>query len=166
MRTVRLTVQVFGLLLAVYSWGFHSTTGMAQAPVAGEISPQQYEVVSELNQKAPMRDGVTLTVDIFRPKAEGRFPAIVYLTPYNKTGNTARGQLFASRGYVVINADTRGRFESGGDWDPFSPLHKQDGYDLVEWAAVQTWSTGKVGCSVCRIWDGHSGGLPRRLRRR
>ena len=67
MRTVRLTVQVFGLLLAVYSWGFHSTTGMAQPPVAGEISPQQYEVVSELNQKAPMRDGVTLTVDIFRP---------------------------------------------------------------------------------------------------
>lgn len=145
MRTVRLTVQVFGLMLAVYSWGFHSTTGMAQPPVAGEISPQQYEVVSELNQKAPMRDGVTLTVDIFRPKAEGRFPAIVYLTPYNKTGNTARGQLFASRGYVVINADTRGRFESGGDWDPFSPLHKQDGYDLVEWAAAQTWSTGKVG---------------------
>ena len=117
----------------------------AQQPTAGEISPQKYEVLSDLNQNAGMRDGIELKVDIFRPKSDERFPAIVYLTPYNKTGNTARAQLFASRGYVVINADTRGRFESGGEWDPFSPLHKQDGYDLVEWAAKQSWSTGKVG---------------------
>ncbi len=116
-----------------------------QPPVAGEISAQKYEVLSELNQKAPMRDGIELTVDIFRPKSDEQFPAIVYLTPYNKTGNTSRAQLFASRGYVVINADTRGRFESGGDWDPFTPLHKLDGHDLVEWAAKQPWCTGKVG---------------------
>lgn len=123
----------------------NATSILAQQPMAGEISPQKFEVISELNQNAPMRDGISLKVDIFRPQSDEQFPAIVYLTPYNKSGNTARAQLFASRGYVVINADTRGRFESGGDWDPFSPLHKQDGYDLVEWAAAQPWSTGKVG---------------------
>ena len=124
---------------------FNTAQLIAQPPAAGDISPQKYEVLSELNQKAPMRDGIELTVDIFRPAVDEKFPAIVYLTPYNKTGNTARAQLFASRGYVVINADTRGRFESGGEWDPFSPLHKRDGHDLVEWAATQPWSTGKVG---------------------
>ena len=52
----------------------------AQQPTAGEISPQKYEVLSELNQNAGMRDGVELKVDIFRPKSDERFPAIVYLT--------------------------------------------------------------------------------------
>ncbi|REK20997.1 MAG: CocE/NonD family hydrolase [Planctomycetota bacterium] len=117
----------------------------AQPPAAGDISPAEHEVRAELDQQAPMRDGVELMVDIYRPDADGKFPAIVYLTPYNKSGNRPRAELFASRGYVVVNADTRGRFESGGEWDPFSPLHKSDGYDLVEWAAQQPWCTGRVG---------------------
>jgi len=45
----------------------------------------------------------------------------------------------------VVNADVRGRYQSEGDWDPFDPKHKTDGYDLVEWLARQPWSTGKVG---------------------
>ncbi len=118
---------------------------VAQPPLAGEISPKKNEVLEELNQSAPMRDGIELKIDIFRPKTDEKFPAIVYITPYNKSGNAPRAREFASRGYVVVNADSRGRFESGGDWDPFTPLHKQDGYDLVEWAAKQPWCTGKVG---------------------
>ncbi len=118
---------------------------IAQAPVAGEISPKKYGVIEELNRNAPMRDGVELKIDLFRPESEEKFPAIVYITPYNKSGNAGRAREFAARGYVVVNADSRGRFESGGDWDPFTPLHKQDGYDLVEWAAKQPWCTGKVG---------------------
>ncbi len=142
----RLSVKFITLVASAFVSALFSTAQLiAQPPAAGDISPQQYEVLSELNQKAPMRDGIELTVDIFRPAGDEKFPAIVYLTPYNKTGNTARAQLFASRGYVVINADTRGRFESGGEWDPFSPLHKRDGHDLVEWAATQPWSTGNVG---------------------
>lgn len=117
----------------------------AQPPVVGEISPAKYEVTEELNHSIPMRDGVELKGDIFLPKGEEKFPAIVYLTPYNKSGNGPRAKEFAARGYVVVNADTRGRFESGGEWDPFTPLHKLDGYDLVEWAAHQGWCTGKVG---------------------
>jgi len=86
-----------------------------------------------------------LMVDIFRPRAEGRFPAILWLTPYNKSGGEARAQSFAARGYVVVNADSRGRFDSEGEWDPFSPNHKLDGHDLVEWIARQPWCTGNVG---------------------
>jgi len=111
----------------------------------GEISPAKYEVLEERDQQAPMRDGMRLTVDVFRPRAEGRFPAILWQTPYNKNGGAGRARKFAARGYVVVDADSRGRFESEGEWDPFSPLHKSDGYDLVEWIAKQPWCSGNVG---------------------
>src|SRR6202020_1886515 len=97
--------------------------------------------------KAKMRDGVHLSVDIYRPRAEGTFPAILMQTPYNN--NTValmtRAQWFVKRGYVVALSDCRGRFDSEGDWDPFGHKHKTDGYDLVEWLAKQPWCTGKVG---------------------
>jgi putative CocE/NonD family hydrolase len=111
----------------------------------GEISPAKYEVLEERDQQAPMRDGVQLRVDLFRPRAEGRFPAILWQTPYNKSGGAARAQKFAARGYVVVNVDVRGRFDSEGQWDPFSPSHKTDGYDSVEWTARQPWCSGNVG---------------------
>lgn len=118
---------------------------ISQPPQAGDYSPPQYEVVAELNQKAPMRDGINLMIDIFRPKADGQHPAVLMQTPYNKSGGAARARNFASRGYVVVNVDSRGRFESGGDWDPFSPKHKTDGYDMVQWISEQPWCDGNVG---------------------
>ena len=117
----------------------------SQPPQAGDYSQPTHEVVAELDQQAPMRDGVELKVDIFRPKSEGRFPAVLLITPYNKSGQATRAKDFASRGYVVVNADSRGRFESGGEWDPFSPQHKMDGYDLVQWISEQPWCNGNVG---------------------
>ena len=117
----------------------------AQPPQPGEYSPARYEVLEERDRDAPMRDGIQLKVDIFRPKADGPFPAILQQTPYNKNGQVGRARDFAARGYVVINVDSRGRFESGGEWDPFSPKHKTDGYDLVQWIAEQPWCSGNVG---------------------
>ncbi|MDB5385033.1 MAG: cocE 1 [Planctomycetaceae bacterium] len=114
-------------------------------PQVGEISPAKFEVLEELDKSAAMRDGVELKLDVFRPKGDGRYPAILLRTPYNKSGGSVRAKRFAARGYVVVNVDSRGRFQSGGEWDPFSPKHKTDGYDLVEWIAKQAWCTGKVG---------------------
>jgi putative CocE/NonD family hydrolase len=94
-----------------------------------------------------MRDGVRLSVDVYRPAAEGRHPGILALTPYsNNAGSLVqRARWFARRGYAVALADARGRFDSEGDWDPFGPRHKADGHDLVEWLAGQPWCDGKVG---------------------
>ncbi len=117
----------------------------AQPPQPGDYSPAKYEVATELDREAPMRDGANLRIDIFRPAAEGRFPAVLLQTPYNKSGQATRATNFAARGYVVVNADSRGRYESGGEWDPFSPKHKTDGYDLVQWIAEQPWCNGNVG---------------------
>ena len=113
------------------------TPGVARAA-------DNYEVVVERSVGAKMRDGVTLRADIYRPKADGKFPVLLVRTPYDKTGETGFGLKAAARGYVVIAQDVRGRFESEGEWYPFKN-ESQDGYDTVEWAAALPYSNGKVG---------------------
>jgi putative CocE/NonD family hydrolase len=105
---------------------------------------ENYEVVVERNVAAKMRDGVTLRADIYRPKAEGKFPVLLVRTPYDKTNESSFGMKGAARGYVVVEQDVRGRFTSEGEWYTFKN-ESQDGYDTVEWAAALPYSNGKVG---------------------
>lgn len=143
MKFFKRVLAVAGILVA--SAGTSPVMLQAQPPQPGDYSPAQFEVIEERDREACMRDGIKLKLDVFRPKAEGRFAAILLQTPYNKSGQATRAKKFAARGYVVINVDSRGRFDSGGDWDPFSPKHKTDGYDLVQWVANQPWCSGNVG---------------------
>lgn len=108
------------------------------------LSKPEHEVVEDRGVKVPMRDGVELSADVYRPKAEGRFPVIVVRTPYKKEMNELDGRFHARRGYVMVVEDCRGRFGSPGEWEPFINEPK-DGYDTIEWAAKQPWSNGKVG---------------------
>lgn len=118
----------------------------AQPPAGGDYSAAEYQVRAVRGKKAAMRDGVKLSVDTFEPIGEGKFPAILIITPYgNNPGYQQRGTWFAERGYVVAVADSRGRFDSEGVWDPFDPTHKTDGYDLVEWLAQEPYCDGNVG---------------------
>ncbi len=117
---------------------------------AGLVAPartaaaENHEVTVQRNEAAKMRDGVTLRADIYRPKAEGKFPVLLVRTPYDKRNETNFGLKGAARGFVVIAQDVRGRFESEGEWYTF--VHEsQDGYDTVEWAAALPYSNGKVG---------------------
>jgi putative CocE/NonD family hydrolase len=105
---------------------------------------ENYEVVVERNVAAKMRDGVTLRADIYRPKAEGKFPVLLVRTPYDKTNESSFGMKGAARGYVVVEQDVRGRFTSEGEWYTFKN-ESPDGYDTVEWAAALPYSNGKVG---------------------
>ena len=92
------------------------------------------------------RDGVTLYSDIYRPRADGKFPVILMRTPYDKSVNWAVAPAYqiASHGYVVIVQDVRGRYTSEGEWYPFRH-ESEDGYDAVEWAAALPFASGKVG---------------------
>lgn len=126
---------------------FAASPAFAQKPAAGEYSTEKHEVLSVRGVKFPMRDGVKLSADIYRPISEEKFPAILIMTPYsnNGPGTINRAKWFAKRGYAVVMTDIRGRFDSDGEFDPFTPLHKTDGYDTVEWIAKQPWCTGSVG---------------------
>jgi len=106
-----------------------------------------YPVKVERNIEIKMRDGVILRGDIFRPATEGKFPVLLQRTPYRKAPwgyDIDFAQRAASRGYVVLLQDVRGRYTSDGDWTPF--VHEsEDGYDTIEWIAAQPYSNGKVG---------------------
>src|SRR2546426_1143323 len=119
-------------------------TALAQLVPTSGAAAEKYEVTVERNVTAKMRDGVTLRTDIYRPKAEGKFPVLLVRTPYDKTGTIHFGLKAAARGYVVIAQDVRGRFESEGEWYTFK-YESQDGYDTIEWAAALPYSNGKVG---------------------
>ena len=102
-------------------------------------------------EQALMRDGIHLVTEVYLPAGDGPFPVILQRTPYNRRSpalgsdcDAASGQYFAERGYVLLNQDTRGRYRSEGEFDPMRQ-EAADGYDAVEWAAVQPWSNGKVG---------------------
>jgi putative CocE/NonD family hydrolase len=102
--------------------------------------------VNERDVAVPMRDGVTLRANVFRPAAPGRFPVLVHRTPYGKAQGGFEG--FVRAGYAVVSQDTRGRYASEGEFKVFSVENTgdaEDGYDTVEWAAGQPWSNGRVG---------------------
>ena len=101
-------------------------------------------VAVEQGVKVPMRDGTVLRADVYRPKADGRFPILLQRTPYNKSGEASFGYRGAGEGYVVIIQDVRGRYTSEGEWYTFRH-EPEDGYDTVEWAAALPYSNGKVG---------------------
>ncbi len=111
---------------------------------AAALSAQSFEVRLEQDVKVKMRDGVLLSTDIYRPKADGRFPVLLQRTPYSRQYATTSALAVAQHGYVVVIQDTRGRFASGGEFYPFR-YESQDGYDAVEWAAALPYSNGKVG---------------------
>ena len=107
-------------------------------------------VVVEKNVAAPMRDGVVLGGDLYRPEGAGAFPTLIQRTPYNKeflalTGLTLDPMRAAARGYAVFIQDVRSRWASDGDVffmyrDEFS-----DGVDTIEWASTQSWCNGRIG---------------------
>jgi putative CocE/NonD family hydrolase len=108
------------------------------------------ELIVERDVRVAMRDGVNLAADVYRPNDHAPHPVLVHRTPYSKSNAWFVGGLMfnpldaVQRGYVIVVQDTRGRFGSEGDWEPFAN-EAADGYDTVEWAATQPWSDGNVG---------------------
>ena len=117
---------------------------MTQSPDAATNYSVDYDV------SIPMRDGVILRGDLYRPSVEGSSPVLVCRTPYNKRSSrhVQDATAMAARGYLVVVQDVRGRDTSDGEWRwMFGGGYgeAEDGYDTVEWAARLPGSSGKVG---------------------
>jgi len=132
-------------------------------PGSYDRTPQYQDMIAEKDVIVPMRDGVKLAIDVYRPKSDEKFPALLAFAIYNKdlqgpdvadalppqpswapmwaglleAGDT---KFFVSRGYVHVIGSPRGigKSEGGGsrEWDC---------YDLIEWIAAQPWCDGNVG---------------------
>lgn len=114
--------------------------------------------------KVPMRDGVNLAANLFKPEGDGPFPVILNRTPYIKDSSARikRYQDFVNAGYAVVSMDVRGRGNSEGE---FNPLFQEieDGFDSLEWCGKQPWSSGKVG-TFGGSYEGWTQVFPMRLK--
>ena len=139
----------------VWAVSFGLPPGACAQESAGPIPPPEprYDVRVERSVMVPMRDGVRLSTDLYYPVGGGdELPVILLRTPYNKQRFYRRvwagAYEFAGQGYLVAVQDTRGRFESEGEFTISTP-DVEDGYDATQWAATQPWSNGKVGTYGC-----------------
>ena len=140
MRGTAVRTKILAALLpALAPWAAHGAESGAAANVA---------VTRDV--MIPMRDGVRLAADIYRPASggvasDGRFPAVLMRTPYSKSVRAPPfAEYFASRGYVVVVEDVRGRYLSEGRWRPMYD-DGLDGYDTAQWIGHQSWSDGGIG---------------------
>jgi putative CocE/NonD family hydrolase len=123
----------------------------AQSPVTSHwddatLSAPAYGVRMQHHVAVPMRDGVSLSADLYLPDAPGRYPTLLWRTPYsnNTAPSVAQSRWFAERGYAVVTQDVRGKYDSGGEF--YTYRHEaDDGFDTDEWIARQSWSNGRIG---------------------
>ncbi len=126
----------------------------------------QLEEIAIVDQKVmmPMRDGIRLATDIYRPKTDEPVPIVFSRTPYNfntygdgelRTRTMQSALSWVKKGYAYVVQNERGRFFSEGEWDILgTPL--TDSYDAFDWMSEQSWSNGKIGllgCSSTAEWQ-------------
>ncbi len=138
----------------------------AVGPLSAQGELEALDSIAIIEQKVmvPMRDGIRLATDIYRPRTDEPVPTIFVRTPYNfnpwRDGQLQTRRFRAPleavrRGYAYVVQNERGRFFSEGEWDILGPP-KSDGYDALDWIAQQPWSNGKVGtlgCSSTAEWQ-------------
>ncbi len=137
----------------------------AGVPNARAAVEEPFEVVLESNIRAPMRDGVKLATDVYRPAKDGkpvagRFPVILERTPYGRNITSFRditqespktpktraevAATYVRHGYVVAFQDCRGRYDSEGEFVKYLS-EGADGFDTCRWLCAQPWSDGRIG---------------------
>jgi putative CocE/NonD family hydrolase len=131
-----------------------------------EGSKPIYKIKADRNIFVNMSDGVRIALDVYRPDADGKFPALLGMSPYGKdlqvlplkTQSKGMGsqlwdgpieagdpQYIVPRGYVHVIGDFRGSGDSEGELMQGDPRQARDGYEVIEWIAQQPWCDGNVG---------------------
>src|SRR2546426_2902468 len=146
--------------------GAVATVRAQQGTLTPEQREQRWQIEKELQSVGiverkvmmPMRDGVRLSTNIYRPKnASGKVPTIWVRTPYNfnfwDVRNGVRADMTAvltavKRGYAYVVQNERGHFFSEGNYDILG-APRTDGSDALTWISSQPWSNGKVGTTGC-----------------
>ncbi|MDG1762906.1 MAG: CocE/NonD family hydrolase [Flavobacteriaceae bacterium] len=154
-------MNLFRLLVVIILSTLSTITIVAQESIRDKILE-----IATIDEKVmmPMRDGIRLATDIYRPKTDLKVPVIFSRTPYNfnswgdgkeRTRTMERAYEAIKRGYAYVVQNERGRYFSEGEWDILGvPL--TDGYDAFSWLQNQEWSNGKIGtlgCSSTAEWQ-------------
>jgi uncharacterized protein len=127
-----------------------------------QTSERKYGIVVERDVAIPMSDGTKIDCDLFRPAANGKFPAILGVHPFDKPSQSAstipkafyllNGSIeagdtnfFVRRGYAQVIANVRGTGRSEGNFLNRGPREARDTYEIIEWMAQQPWCDGNIG---------------------
>ena len=144
------TFGIFGLL-AMFGLAIYGLRRKILARLLG-LQPARNPIQLYKDLKVHLPDGVTLAADLYTPRDKRLYPTILIRTPYGRSGEISPDGLvpafaarrFAERGYNVIVQDVRGRFDSGGSFEPF--VHEaEDGRATLEWIEKQPWFNGLLG---------------------
>lgn len=155
--------------------GFDPSTRVmtAGSQVAPHFMPLPIDIHLDKDVAVTLRDGVTIYIDVYRPVGADKVPVIVAWSPYGKGEGSAPAAsgvfslvgldsgivsglhkfegpdpaFWCAQGYAICNADMRGIGDSDGDSVLWDRQEGRDGYDLIEWLAVQDWCNGKVAMS-------------------
>ncbi|MGE0811801.1 MAG: CocE/NonD family hydrolase [Vicinamibacterales bacterium] len=156
----------FVLALAVAWIAFGAALPAQQGTLSPAEQQRRRDLEAELQSIAiverkvmmPMRDGVRLATDIYRPKAAaGPVPVVFSKTPYNFNYWDVRNRVpadmstaiaWVKQGYAYVVQNERGHFFSEGNYDILG-APTTDGFDAVDWMTKQPWSNGKVGTTGC-----------------
>jgi predicted acyl esterase len=117
---------------------------------AGSLELDGGNVLLERDVGVTVRDGVRLSVDVYRPNRPGRFPAILEHIPYRKDDlraieDRSQSTFLVNAGFACVRLDVRGTGSSQGvAQDEYTEAEQHDGCDVVAWMAQQPWCTGAV----------------------
>jgi uncharacterized protein len=105
-------------------------------------------VIVENDVAIPMRDGVVLRADVYRPEVGAPVPAVVNRTCYDRSFSLTPPAAIdpdaaTAAGLALVCQDVRGQFSSDGEFYPFI-AEAADGADTIEWVAAQDWCNGSV----------------------
>ncbi len=144
-------------------FGFVLLSSSLRAQVALEEVDKE-DIIIDQKVMMPMRDGIRLCTDIYRPKTKKKVPVVFVKTPYNfnswRDGEASKrvfesAKVYIDKGYAYVVQNERGRYFSEGDWDILGPP-MTDAYDAFTWLAEQDWCNGKIatiGCSSTAEWQ-------------
>jgi putative CocE/NonD family hydrolase len=168
-----LTLALLVVSIAVLVPGSPVVLSQGRGAVTPEVIARRKAIEEELQSIAvverklmiPMRDGVRIAADVYRPKdPSNKYPTIFSRTPYNFNYWDVRNGVprdlsneleAVKRGYAYVTMNERGRFFSEGNYDILGPP-LTDGEDEFSWVSKQSWSNGKVGaigCSSTAEWQ-------------
>jgi len=147
---------------------------VAKTPAAPDLTPRDYTKTAGLSEpkhtdietikhKLITADGTDIYLEITKPKGAKDLGVILEASPYHGTLYPRTGTrilplpvgkdnqpvglvgYFPKRGYAVVMMDVRGTGRSGGCLDHLGPNDARDLKAVIEWAASQSWSNGRVG---------------------